>query len=386
MAVTSLSRSTKLWLLLIGGTLLALAAQLFVFGRQLSPVIWVLWFVFSVSIGIAFLYWYLQPQPKPTERHNFIDLFIKIASSVLVIAGLGVAWLNFGLEQQKTSQTVELGQTTLENSRVEQRSQRFVKALEALGGANTFQRLAGVYGFKLLDEQFKSKDEVEKECAALEAAGMIPALAAFKLRWQRDKEEHWAIMEILTHYIQETERRPKLQDSDELKMSVEVYEILKYLGKRKLVYDGGEYYKGSVRDSVCLPIDPDDEGKRLNLINADLRNYTFKGGNFQGALFDLADLTDAKFECANLRNANFDGADLTRADLKNADLSYANFRNAHLEGADLTGAILTGVDLTLASTDEKTRCPNGQSPAFDTCPPTNPATTPNCQQLRRGRS
>lgn len=386
MAVTSLSRSAKLWLLLIGGTLVALAAQLFVFGRQLSPVIWGLWFFFSVSIGIAFLYWYLQPKPVPTERHNFIDLFIKIASSVLVIAGLAVAWLNFGLEQQKTSQTVELGQTTLENSRLEQRSQRFVKALEALGGANTFQRLAGVYGFRLLDEQFKSKDEVEKECAALEAAGMIPALAAFKLRWQRDKEEHWAIMEILTHYIQEIERRPDLQNSDELKMSVEVYEILKYLGKRKLVYDGGEYYKGSARDSVCLPIDPDDEVKRLNLINADLRNYTFRGGNFQGALFDLADLTDAKFECTNLRNANFDGADLTRADLKNADLSYANFRNAHLEGADLTGAILTDVDLTLASTDEKTKCPNGQSPANDTCPPTNPATTSNCQQLRRGRS
>lgn len=378
-----------LFLLLVGATVVAFAAQYLLIGNELSLIIWVPWLIFFLAVVGSFLYWYLQPEEKKTPRHDVIDLFIKIASSVLVIAGLAVAWLNFILEQKKTSQSLEMGQITLANSREEQRNQRFVKALEALGGESTFQRLAGIYTFTRLDDQFKSKGDVETECSALKAAGNIADLAILRDRWYRDKEEHWAIIETLTHFIQQTERRPvDPENSSDLKKSVEVYEILKYLAKRKLVYDEGEYYKvreGDHPDSVCLPPDPADEAKRLNLINADLRNYTFESGHFQGALFDLADLTDAKFACANLRNASFDGADLTRADLKNADLSYADFRNAHLEGADLTGAILTQ-DLKLASKDEKTRCPNGQRPENDICPKTDPVRATNCKQLRRGRS
>lgn len=393
-----LSRIIKLFLLWIGATGVAFAAQFLVFPAEFNPVIWVLWFIFSLTIVVGpVLYWYLQPEAKQTPRHDFIDLFIKFASSVLVIAGVVVAWLNFALERQKTSQSLEMSQITLVNSLEEQRSQRFVKALEALGAQSPFQRLAGVYVFKQLDEEF-DREKVEEECLQLKAAGKAPEdLAALEVRWYRDKERHWAIMETLTHFIQEIKRpAPDPENPDELKALVEVHEILKYLGQRRLVYDAGEYYNASDphhenKPKPCLSIDPADEVKRLNLLHADLRKYIFESGNFQGALFENADLTGAIFDCANLRNAIFDGADLTGAQLKNADLSFARFRNAHLEGADLTGADLTGVNLKEAIMNEETTCSNGGKPDLRAdidapCPATAPVRTTKCRQLKRGRS
>jgi hypothetical protein len=63
----------------------------------------------------------------------------------------------------------------------------------------------------------------------------------------------------------------------------------------------------------------DGSGKRIEVVNANLRD---------------ADLRDA-----NLRGANLRGADLRDADLRDADLRDANLRGADLRDADLRGAI-----------------------------------------------
>ncbi|HKY29878.1 MAG TPA: pentapeptide repeat-containing protein [Pyrinomonadaceae bacterium] len=396
------SRPTKLFLLLIGATVVALAAQYRVVGREPSLLIWVPWSIFLLFFGVGpFLYSYLQPEAKQTARHDFIDLYIKIASSVLVIAGLIVAWLNFSHEREKTSYSLELGKVTLENSLEEQRSQRFVKALEGLGGASAFQHLAGVYAFKLLDEEFKNRADVEAKCFELKAAEKTTDLAKLELEWNRDKEKHWAIVETLTHYVRQTPRR-SVEPAEENRI-IEVHEILKYLGKRNLVYHFGEYFNANEpyqqqQKEGCLAVDPADEAKRLNLIGADLRMYDFNSGHFQGAIFDLAELNRSDFNCANLRNARFDGTDLSGANLKNADLSYATFRGANLEGANLTGADITGVDLSRAAMNDGTTCPNGQRPVPASCPngqcpdPTSltcaptPPNTSSCKQRKRGRS
>ena len=83
------------------------------------------------------------------------------------------------------------------------------------------------------------------------------------------------------------------------------------------------------------------EGKRANLIWANLSRADLSG----------ADLIWADLSGANLSRANLSRADLSRANLIWADLSRANLSRANLSGADLSGANLSGADLKDTKTD-----------------------------------
>lgn len=107
------------------------------------------------------------------------------------------------------------------------------------------------------------------------------------------------------------------------------------------------------------------QGRRLQLLGADLTGEDLKGINLRsvdlrGADLREADLRRAKMSEADFRQADFRGADLISADLRNSDLrkadlrrarlNFADLRNSDLRQADLRGADLISADLREAKT------------------------------------
>ena len=86
-------------------------------------------------------------------------------------------------------------------------------------------------------------------------------------------------------------------------------------------------------------------GKRLVLLNADLRGAGLQGANLQRAILQDANLQDADLECADLQGADLRGANLQYAYLQDAILQDANLLDANLRGAYLRYADLRRADL-----------------------------------------
>ena len=78
-----------------------------------------------------------------------------------------------------------------------------------------------------------------------------------------------------------------------------------------------------------------ENGKRVNLREADLRGADFYGADLREADFYEADLRDTDLREADLRDADLRGADLRGADLRGADLRGAGLREADLRGAKI---------------------------------------------------
>ena len=89
-----------------------------------------------------------------------------------------------------------------------------------------------------------------------------------------------------------------------------------------------------------------EDGKRVNLREADLRGADFYGADLREADFYEADLRDTDLRGADLRDADLRGADLRGADLRGADLRGADLRGADLREADLREADLSEADLS----------------------------------------
>lgn len=94
------------------------------------------------------------------------------------------------------------------------------------------------------------------------------------------------------------------------------------------------------------------EGKRANLVGADLTGAKLQGADLHGAYLTGIKLWRANLRGAKLQTAHLRGANLVGADLEGALLGYANLAEARiiwgasLRGADLIGANLSRADLT----------------------------------------
>ena len=357
MAQRPLNRFLNLFMLVaVGAVIVAVVGQIW-FPGNLKKILlgWV--FLSLVVLIVAFLSWYLEPKSEATPRKDVISIFVSIASSLILIGTLAVGWLSLDSTQQQTRKNLLLSTATLENARAEQRSRRFMEALEKLGGETPNKRLAGVYAFRKLDEEFRSDDGWKQFLTTVDKS----ELDQLKETREAELKEHWAIVEILTHTIQELSPVP--EDRKKLtapQVRVEVYEIMKYLGGRKLFFGAGDL-------------------GNLNLINVDLRKYDFKDirttekyckeaslcdghcrPNFDGAQLTRASLAGANLECFSLRHAKLADADLKGAILTRSDLTGADLTYAELQGADLTGVILSSDDqLEFTTADKDTKCPNG---------------------------
>ena len=107
--------------------------------------------------------------------------------------------------------------------------------------------------------------------------------------------------------------------------------------------------------------------REANLRGADFRKADLRGANLREANLRGANLREANLRGANLRKANIRGADLWGANLRGADfwgadLWRANLREANLRGADLREANLRGANLWEADLRE------AKLPDFQICP------------------
>ncbi|UGT43803.1 pentapeptide repeat-containing protein [Nocardia yamanashiensis] len=93
-----------------------------------------------------------------------------------------------------------------------------------------------------------------------------------------------------------------------------------------------------------------------------LTRASFLHSNLEGARIGNCAADGSGWEGAVLRQAEFHNVDLSGAHLSEADLTGATLRQVTLNGADLTGATLTGVQFDGVRYDAKTKWPVGFSP------------------------
>lgn len=303
------------------------------------------WLILSVVVLLVpFLSWYLEPTTGPTPRKDLISIFVSITSSLILIGSLALGWLSLDITQQQTEKTLKLSTEALNSAREEQRSRRFMDALEKLGGESLYPRLAGVVAFQKLDEEVQ------------------------------DKREHWLIMDVLTDFIQLQAPRNQRPGQSPNVEKADVLSALKYLSRRKLTMDNG------------------GEPSGLNLSKTNLSGYMLSGP----AITDCANAEELNFKQVDFSESNLQGIELKCAKLKGANFKHSDLRGARLDYADLTDVELTEADLrgtlmgeancgeceTLkyAVTDAETRCPKDFANESGKCVPTSaptPSPTPS---------
>ena len=225
-----------------------------------------------------------------------------------------------------TWQRLQVAREELRVAREGQVTERFSRAIEHLGNNSLDVRLGAIY--------------------ALE-------------RIARDsRQDHGAIMEILTAYVREhAPWGPPPEDqqpaADERPLATDIQAALTVIGRRKTDYDppweGLDLRYTDLRGANLT----DANLQGANLIWANFRGVLFKNANLQGAhlnetILREADLTKANLQGAFLTGAKSEGTYLTRADLQGAHLVGTILEGADLTGADLQGTYLNEANLQIA--------------------------------------
>jgi Pentapeptide repeats (8 copies) len=234
-----------------------------------------------------------------------------LISGVATLVGVGgtvaVAIVGFRSTRQANQATINAAhddvRRTLDVTRREQVSDRYLRAVEQLGSDVLEVRIGATY-----------------------------ALERVTVDSTRDQP---IVMEVLSAFIRERSREPwPIPEPNASPVRAhafprpDVQAALTVIGRRNVEYDQGD----------------------IDLTAAVLPS----------ALLFSADLTRVRLVSADLRAAvAHSGTKFTDADLRNADLTGADLTEADLTGADLTDAILTGANLTGARWPENTPVPQG---------------------------
>lgn len=301
--------------------------------------------VLFVIVGALVLDWYIDPQTS-TQKKDLVKALGLITAGVAGAVGIFFTWRGQRLarEAQEHNQTNTLTQLKntqeqLEQTRRGQITERFTQAIDQLGKSDE-------HGKKVLETRM----------------GAIYALARIA---RESKEDHVAIMEILTAYVRQHSPRNEAEDSDESNESEsmhvthadsDIQAILDVIGQRTQEQVGAEV-----------------SGRKVNLEGTDLRNSWFYQANVDNVWFYRADLRGTFFKEAHLTDTSFMEADLREADFGSSEdddlgpatnLIDTDFQDADLEGADFSGVNLEEVieltqpQIDQAIGDEKTRLPN----------------------------
>ena len=190
-------------------------------------------------------------------------------------------------EQEKTARITEEGRI----------HDRFKNAIDHLGHADEFVRLAGVHALRNLSSEQEGQRKL--------------------------------ILSILCSRIQSITGESKYQEDNKNKPSNEIQTMMRVLFER--TDENEEPWKGL---SAYL-----SKGYFCGL---ELENAQFQGADLLSAQFQGADLSGAQFQGADLSGAQFQGADLSGTQFQGADLSGAQFQGADLSGTQFQGADLLG--------------------------------------------
>jgi hypothetical protein len=197
---------------------------------------------------------------------------------------------------------------------------RLSHALELLGSAELYVRIAGVYSLQqVVRSSAEHHNDIVEVLAAFARASaarnvahghgtwMQPVVSTFPDRPHTPAPEVQAALTALAHRPHRPERR---------KINLAGLDL------------AGAWLPGANLISV-------------RLMAADLTTAMLEHALLYRACLRDADLTRAHLEGADLTDAVLENADLSRADLKHANLTEAFFKNANLTRADLSGANLT---------------------------------------------
>lgn len=177
-------------------------------------------------------------------------------------------------------------------------TQRLSAAIESLASNDLSRRVAGIY--------------------SLESLLRNPSV------------DYQAVIGILTGFIRAATEGSDYQGRHEDKPRADVQAALDTLARRPASYRHGERF-------------------RLDLRRAYLRSADFSRGNFQGVLFDGADLTKASFFRAHLEYASFEDAYLEDVILLQADLRYTTFYHCRLSRTPFRRSLMKQTNLTMAT-------------------------------------
>ncbi|MBC8281093.1 MAG: pentapeptide repeat-containing protein [Chloroflexi bacterium] len=275
---------------------------------------------------------------------------------------------------------------TERNVRILQESQiteRFTRAIEQLGSANTAICLGGIYALERI-----AKDSPENDHRQI--VEILTAYVRDNARWTEPigvVERDWKLTNPPTTVIQAilTVLRRRNIAVEESNTSLDFsYTDLRRADISGLSASGANFYEvhfeGANLNDAHLP-DAFLKGANLNdayLVNAMLKEAKLEDSYLLNAMLndsnlERASLLGAHLKWANLDQANLKGANLFRADLRHADLRGANLEGAYIEKSLLDDAFLTGANLRRvhglsqeliinAYWDEETKFPEGFEP------------------------
>lgn len=261
-----------------------------------------------------------------------------VTSLTTVLAALGALGYN-GLSLNTTRAQVAALQAYIYSIEQGQLTDRYSRAIEQIGqqGDDHLQiRLGGIYSLERL-----ARDS------------------------PRDQP---TILEVLSAFIRSNTKNCRDQPSPDVQAALTV------VGRRDTTHDNGTRIdlRGACLRNAQLS---DMNLAYANLANANLENARFEHTILHDAnlssvnmshsvLTDGTDLSNAKLEKANISDANLSEANLSVANLRDAEaqrtvladaiLDKADLRSSNLEEADLRNAKLRGTDLRNAKHNEKT--------------------------------
>ncbi|GAA2919460.1 MULTISPECIES: pentapeptide repeat-containing protein [Streptomyces] len=270
-------------------------------------------------------------------------------------AGTGSAALVTGLRTALVACVAAIGAGmallyTVRNYRLTRRGQitdRFTKALERLGSAETYVRIGGVLALEQIIQ-----DAPEQATHAARVLGHFVrdrAPAGPPPPYDMEQRSTGVFRFVGRPSNSEpTASNVPLPRAPEADVQVALTALTRsesrtHVDSSELLRLGGLHLRG------CDLAMADLTGALL--ICTDLTNADLWGADLTGAALEFADLTEADLTNSDLTGASLIrakliGADLTTADLTSADLAGADFTHADLLGAKLTGTDLTGADLT----------------------------------------
>lgn len=167
--------------------------------------------------------------------------------------------------------TAYIGYCNFKVTEDKQVTERFSKSIEHLGNEKIDIRLGGIY--------------------ALEQISIDSS------------KYHWTIMEILSAFVREKSKETSSKKLEKMKEDIQA--ALTVMNRR------------------CAEQDP--QGKKINLMQVNLKLVEFQAANISGVNLSRSDFT----------SANFSGANFSNSDLMNSDFSFANFSDVNFSGSDL---------------------------------------------------
>jgi uncharacterized protein YjbI with pentapeptide repeats len=250
-----------------------------------------------------------------------------------VIVALAGFWANAWNSNKATSLTLR----ALELTQQGQVADRYTKAIEQLGSANTDVRIGGIYAL----ERLAKNSEDDRTTIQFQLGAFVRNHA----KWPAAKDQQHPTTTV-------DEDLPLMQVR-----APDIWAAMAVLSRRLPMKDEQPLYLSRV-DLRGFQLDD------ARLTGVQMRHTNLARARLQEAQLDRSDLTEADLRRADLKGtqlteATLSSAYLQEANLQEANLQGANLSHADLRGANLSDAILDNTMLTGARANDATIWPNG---------------------------